>query len=193
MNTTSQRFFEKMYRQDSDPWNFASSSYELARYEAIVRSISHRKYLRAFEPACSVGVLTARLASICDQVDAADISPTAVDLARKRCRNLKNVSIYCASLTEQIPASFDLFVLSEVGYYFEHEELLDILNSCLRHLVPDGTLLACHWLGSSPDHIQSGDAVHEAIASLTGLHLELSERHTDFRLDRWRKLAEVAH
>jgi SAM-dependent methyltransferase len=124
-------------------------------------------------------------------VEAIDISATAVATARKHCENLKNVNIRCASLAEHIPQSFDLFVFAEVGYYFAYEKLCGVLAECVANLSPDGTLLGCHWLGSSKDHILSGDVVHEAVAALPGLHLELSERHTNFRLDRWKKTVEV--
>ena len=77
-NTTSQEFFEAKYRENNDPWAFASNAYEQKRYSEILRALDHRRYRRGFEPGCSIGVLTARLASICEHVDAIDISPTAV-------------------------------------------------------------------------------------------------------------------
>ena len=92
-NTTSQTFFEEKYANDPDPWAFASSAYELNRYDATISALQRRRYQRAFEPGCSVGVLTARLATLCDHVDAIDISPTAVERARERCRDLHNVSL----------------------------------------------------------------------------------------------------
>jgi SAM-dependent methyltransferase len=191
MNTTSQQFFDRMYQQNPDPWRFASSPYELHRYETILRALEHRRYRRAFEPGCSIGVLTEQLATLCDHVDALDISPTATALARQRCASLSRVNIACGSLADGIPASFDLLVFCEVGYYFAQDQLHALLLRCLANLQLDGTLLASHWLRSSPDHVLSGDAVHEIVAALPGLELELSERHVDFRLDRWRKTCET--
>jgi 2-polyprenyl-3-methyl-5-hydroxy-6-metoxy-1,4-benzoquinol methylase len=188
MNTTSQQFFEQMYRQNPDPWHFSSNPYELNRYQTIISALAHRRYARAFEPACSVGVLTEQLARLCDSVQAIDISSTAVAAAQTRCAALPNVRIACASLAESIPSRYDLLVFSEVGYYFTVPNLRSIITRCIMHLTPGGTLLASHWLGTSPDHILSGDLVHQTIDILPGLHLEHSRRLKDFRLDRWRKL-----
>jgi len=191
MNTTSQQFFDAMYRHDPDPWRFASSPYELERYATIVRALSHRRYHLTFEPGCSVGVLTEQLAAFCDRIEAIDLSPTAVDRARQRCAHLPGVHIQCASLSGFLPASFDLLVFCEIGYYFSESPLRALLLRCLANLQPGGTLLASHWLGRSPDHILSGDAVHDVLANLPGLQVEVCERHVNFRLDRWRKTCET--
>jgi hypothetical protein len=191
MNTTSAEFFEAKYQQSEDPWHFASNGYELERYAAILRALAPARYRHAFEPACSIGVLTAKLATICDRVEASDISATAVAHASQRCAALGNVTVGCASLSESIPASCDLLVFSEIGYYFHPSKLRTILAECITHLEANGTLLACHWLGHSSDHIMSGDETHAIIASMPQIHLEHSERHPDFRLDRWRKLPEA--
>jgi methylase of polypeptide subunit release factors len=123
-NTTSQEFFEAKYRENSDPWAFASNDYEQNRYSVILRALGSRRYRRAFEPGCSIGILTARLASICDHIDAIDISPTAVTRARHYCAHLDNVNIHCGSLPKDVPAgTFDLVILSEIGYYFGGQQL----------------------------------------------------------------------
>ena len=71
-----------------------------------------------FEPGCSIGVLTERLARICDQVEAMDISPTAVARTRDRCGLLQNVTVSHGALPVDLPTGyFDLIVLSEIGYY----------------------------------------------------------------------------
>jgi cyclopropane fatty-acyl-phospholipid synthase-like methyltransferase len=175
-----------LYQHDPDPWNFASSAYELDRYEHILRALSHTRYKRAFEPGCSIGVLTERLASICDFVEAMDISPIAVERACQRCSNLTNVHIVCATMPDSIPAGeFDLIVFSEIGYYFNESQLASLIGRLITQTSSGGTFLAAHWLGSSPDHLLSGDRVHQVISGEEGLSLEHSERHADFRLDRW--------
>jgi SAM-dependent methyltransferase len=185
---TSREFFEKKYRGGADPWGFASSSYELRRYGAILAALSGRRYARALEPGCSIGVLTAGLAGLCDQVEASDISPSAVEQARTRCASLKNVHLTCGSLEDAVPGGeFDLIVLSEIGYYFEEAQLAEIAEGLRGRLVRGGTLLAAHWLGRSQDHVLSGDRVHEVLTRLTGMQWELAERYEGFRLDRWSK------
>ena len=184
---SSADFFETMYRADPDPWSFACSEYEAHRYDATMAALAPRRYSRAFEPGCSVGVLTAQLATVCDAVEAIDFSPTAVDAARRRCASLGHVSIRCGALPQAMPASApDLLVLSEIGYYFSAEGWLAVSEALVHALVPGGTLLAVHWLGTSPDHRLTGDEVHETLRGHPLLVLEHEERHAMFRLDRWK-------
>jgi SAM-dependent methyltransferase len=185
-DTTSQAFFENMYRKDADPWHFATSEYELRRYATILRALSGRRFKRALEPGCSVGVLTQQLAAYCDRVDAIDISPTAVELAQNRCRQFPNTNIVCDSLSHPtVEKTFDLVVFSEIGYYFEEQALRDILHTIVGQIEPQGILVASHWLGSSPDHLLGGDRVHEIIGESDKLIATRAERYEDFRLDCW--------
>lgn len=191
-DTTSREFFERKYERNADPWQFATSAYELHRYEAIISAIDHRRYHRAFEPGCAIGVLTERLAGICDEVDAIDISPTAVRLARQRCNLYPSVSIQCASLPDAIPEKeFDLLVFSEIGYYFPEPVLREHIRTMIARLAPEGVLVAAHWLGESPDHLLSGDQVHAVLEESKGLVLQRSKREAEFRLDQWMKVREV--
>jgi 2-polyprenyl-3-methyl-5-hydroxy-6-metoxy-1,4-benzoquinol methylase len=189
--TTSKEFFEQKYSAAADPWQFASNPYELHRYEIILRSIRHRHFHRALEPGCSVGVLTAGLASLCAEVDAFDIAPSAIATARERCENLKNVHLDCKALSEDvIDGEFDLIVLCEIGYYFKEVELRGIAAALVSHLAPGGVVVATHWLGTSSDHLFSGDAVHDTLRSAfqqKGLELENANRYPGFRLDQWTK------
>jgi len=179
-------FFEAKYRQAADPWNFASSRYELDRYARIMESLAPQHFRRAFEPGCSIGVLTKKLAGICVYVDALDVSVTAVSHAQERCRHSRNVDIRVGSVRKDVPARFyDLIVLGEIGYYFEREDLLEVGAELSARLVPGGVLLAAHWLGHSDDHLLSGDEVHETLASLAGLEATFSERHAGYRLQHW--------
>jgi SAM-dependent methyltransferase len=185
-NTTNQEFFDAKYRENDDPWAFASNDYEQKRYSEILYALDSRRYKRAFEPGCSIGILTARLASICEHVDAIEISPTAVTLARQHCAHLANVNICCGSLPKDVPVgTFDLVILSEIGYYFDRQELFQVGSDLAERLEHSGVLLAVHWLGHSADHLLDGDSVHEVLSHLGGLTLEYSKRHIGFRIDRW--------
>jgi predicted TPR repeat methyltransferase len=193
--TTSEEFFERKYRAEADPWNFATSPYEQRRYETILRAIDHRRYRQALEPGCSVGMLTSGLASLCDEVQAFDIAPSATAAAQDRCRGLANVHVTCKAFAEDaIDGQFDLIVLSEIGYYFEVAELRRITNSLMSHLLPGGVIVAAHWLGISSDHLLKGDAVHDVLYSAfeqEGLVPELAERYPEFRLDRWTNVRQA--
>ena len=184
-DSTSEEFFEAKYRQSPDPWGFASEPYELDRYDAIMAALAGR-YRRVFEPGCSIGVLTERLASVSDSVSACDISTRAVLRARERCRRLPNVAIMRGALPDAVPGGvFDLVVFSEIGYYFDAPELDRLIGQLLAQLISGGTFLAAHWLGFSKDHKLSGDQVHSIIATSPLLTLIDSKLYQQFRIDRW--------
>jgi cyclopropane fatty-acyl-phospholipid synthase-like methyltransferase len=182
---SSAAFFEAKYQKKTDPWDFSSNAYELQRYDAIVSAIAHRRYGRAFEPGCSIGLLTERLAAHCNEVYAIDFSPSASARAQARCAHLPHVEVHCASLPEGTPAKdFDLLVLSEIGYYFAPRDWQRISTALIDSIPHGATLLAAHWLGHSKDHRISGDEVHEILLSHAKLRLDHAERDPNMRLDR---------
>ena len=188
-STTAASFFEAKYKDERDPWRFASSPYELGRYDATIRALEPGRYRAAFEPGCSVGVLTARLAALCDAVEAIDFSPTAVSSARERCAGLPNVRIACMSLPERLPVEgFDLIVLSEIGYYFKAPEWSQLSSDLITPMLRGSTLLATHWLGTSADHCIGGDEVHAILSQNGALRLEHSDRQESFRIDCWTRV-----
>jgi predicted TPR repeat methyltransferase len=181
-------FFEAKYQERPDPWDFAGSRYELARYDAIVAALNHRRYRNAIETGCSIGVLTERLATLCDHVLAFDFSPAAAAQASDRCSHLPGVQIECATFEDHLPASgFDLIVLSEIGYYFTLADWHHLTARIVDSMAPGTTLLAEHWLGQSADHVIGGDVVHDILRLHPRLALQHSERHEAFRLDRWER------
>ncbi|RXH53995.1 bifunctional PIG-L family deacetylase/class I SAM-dependent methyltransferase [Granulicella sibirica] len=182
---SSPAFFEAKYQRKVDPWSFSSKPSELFRYDHILGALAGRRYASAFEPGCSIGVLTERLASLCDHVHALDFSATAAERAGERCARLPNVTVECASIPDVLPsATTDLLVLSEIGYYLPLAEWTALAEAMIQPLRPGATVLAAHWLGYSEDHTLSGDEVHSALLALPSLRLDYSERHPTFRLDR---------
>jgi SAM-dependent methyltransferase len=185
---TSSDFFEAKYRQQADPWNFAASAYELGRYKATVAALAGQRYARGLEPGCSIGILTERLAPLCDRLDAFDFSATAVEQARQRCARLPQVQLHCGALSAaQCFSSYDLIVLSEIGYYFTPAQWRELTGAIAFAAKPGTTLLAVHWLGTSVDHCMNGEEVHEILRGQPLVQLDHSERHQAFRLDRWRR------
>jgi protein-L-isoaspartate O-methyltransferase len=189
-SAVSEAAFEAKYRHSPDPWQFAASPYEQRRYATLLRSLSQARYSRAFEPACSVGVLTAALAERCDSLLACDIAPTAVHLARQRCMGFSNVHIYQADLSKSLPPGrFDLIVFSELGYYFSAAVLAKIIRGLAMRMSPGGEFVAVHWRGRSEDHVLHGDAVHAILKATLGKRYAWlkGERYREFRLDLWQQ------
>ncbi|MCU1502546.1 MAG: NodS family protein [Ilumatobacteraceae bacterium] len=178
--------FEPPYARDGDPWNFATSPYELERYATTMELVG-RGHRRGFEPGCSVGVLTAQLAAVCDEVVAVDPSPSAIATARRRVDAFDHVGLSVGALPEWWPAgSFDLVVLSELGYYWDRVELAELVRRTADLLSSPGRLVAVHWLGHSDDHLLHGSEVHEVLGEVLGPPDD-ERRHEQFVAAVWHR------
>ena len=191
MTTSAQRIdpesFDKVYRSTKDPWNFESSWYELRKYQLSLAILPDPHYRRCFEPGASIGVLSQSLARRCDQLVTIEASPTAVNVAKKRLKGTPNVEVRCGSVPEDWPdETFDLLVLSEIGYYFDHESFAEIAGRCSSLLDSGGTVLAAHWLGNSPDHLRHGNEVHSDLLATLGTPTA-SYSETAFRAETWQR------
>ena len=74
--TLKPEYFDALYAADPDPWNFAASPYEQAKYALTLNAMPKPRYRSALEVGCSIGVLTRLLASRCDAVLAIDAART---------------------------------------------------------------------------------------------------------------------
>ena len=188
IDTVSKEFFEEKYHACRDPWNFSFSAYELNRYDEIMRLLGNRTFKYGFEPGCSIGVLTERLAARCEHLFAMDISPTAVAMARQRCERYSNVTIVEGALPEDLPRdTFDLIVFSEIGYYFERGVLAEMRDSLTERLPKQGVFIGVHWLGVSADHLLTGDEVHDVLRLSNSLRMTASRRYAGFLLESWER------
>ncbi|MCX2932873.1 SAM-dependent methyltransferase [Mycobacterium sp. CVI_P3] len=167
-------YFDGMYETSADPWQLASRWYERRKYAITVALLPHERYRHAFEPGCSIGVLTEQLTARCDHVTAIDIAEAALEQAAARlhqCGRRSGVTLLRRSLDAPWPASdFDLVVISEIGYYFEAAELRELLDRELPRLPSPTTVVAAHWRHPVADYPLSGDAANAVIAATPGLH-----------------------
>jgi Nodulation protein S (NodS) len=188
--STSRTYFEEMYGADPDPWQFESSWYEQRKYALTVASLPDRRYHSAFEPGCSIGVLSTLLAERCDHLLATDILPGVVESARKRCHDLTNVRCELRPVPEDWPADpFDLVVLSEIAYYFDRPALEEMITRAVATCSPTATFVGVHWRGAT-DYPLSGDEAHEIIGSEPALRHRLRHAEADFVLDVWSRAEE---
>ena len=177
-------YFADLYAGAEDPWGFRSRWYEQRKRDVTLAALTRPRYRRAFEPGCSIGVLTAALADRCDDVVAADVDERAVTTARDSLAPLGNVRVERLSLPQEWPdGMFDLVVISEVAYYLGSAELDQLLDCAVGSLAPRGTLLACHWRHPVPDYPATGDEVHHRLLSRPELDQAVSHLEEDFRLD----------
>jgi SAM-dependent methyltransferase len=184
-------YFEVLYRGDRDPWCFETSPYEDAKYAATLAALPRPSYRSAFEIGCSIGVLTARLARRCRSLVSVDVSPLALERAVERCRDLSQVRFARMRVPEDFPGeSFDLIVVSEVGYYWSWTDLARAQRAILDRLEPGGHLLLVHWTPYAKDYPLRGDEVHDAFFPLNGLVHLGGRREPQYRLDLFERSGE---
>ena len=190
-NTLKPDYFDQVYAANADPWGFETSPYEQDKYADTLSSLPRPAYKNAFEIGCSLGVLTARLAPRCGRLLAVDGSAAPLARARELCRVLKNVEIQQMQVPDRFPNdSFDLILVSEVGYYWSPDDFAKAQAAILQHLEPGGHLMLVHWTPPVHDYPLTGDEVHEAFLKLPGLKHLSGHREETYRLDVLERVAE---
>ena len=179
--TLDRGHFDGLYDQSADPYGFTSRWYETRKYALSLAMLPWPRYRRAFEPGCSIGVLTAQLAPRCEALLSCDGSAAAVATARERTTQFPQVTVEQRLVPADWPAAeFDLIVLSELLYYLSDEDLAQTTGLAVDSLAEGGTLLAVHWRRPVPFHPQTGDGVHAALGRRPELTLLADHREPDF-------------
>lgn len=178
-------YFEQIYARDADPWDYASSDYERAKYAATLNALPGQRFRRGLEVGCSIGVMTGQLAARCDALFAIDVSRAALNRARQSCRDRPNVSFALMRVPSQWPtATFDLMVFSEVLYYLSRADVAHTACHVLNTLEPDGAVILVHWLGDTGVGRTGDNAASWFAADLApALRVTLRMRTAHYRLD----------
>jgi SAM-dependent methyltransferase len=187
VTNTDRRYFEEIYASDPDPWGFQSRWYEQRKYALTMAALPEARYRSAFEPGCSIGVLSALLAPRCDQLIATEIIPSALAQARQRLAPYPHVRLSEEAIPAHWPdGPFDLVVLSEIAYYFDAATLAGIVDRLLGTMERGATLVGVHWRGPT-DYPLSGDAAHEILDDRRSLVRTVHHVEADVLLDVWRR------
>jgi cyclopropane fatty-acyl-phospholipid synthase-like methyltransferase len=190
--TLTESYFDDVYRNNDDPWQFETSEYERAKYQATVDALPLASYQRGFEIGCSIGVLTQLLAQKCKTLLSIDTAEKPLVRARQRLANNNHVTLQKMEVPDQFPEQrFDLVVMSEVGYYLAMPDLQRLAEKVVNHMHEGGHLIMVHWTPFVHDYPLTGDEVHEAFLQLSGAgkpfkHLK-GQRAETYRLDLFQK------
>ena len=185
------RYFEDIYRENPDPWGFATSDFERAKYEATLHALSKARYRRAFEIGCSIGVFTRMLAPRCDRLLAVDAAEAPLAEARRRSADAPQVEVRRMRLPDEFPdGAFDLVVVSEVLYYLNRADVEAVARRVVGALQPGGDAVLVHWTGphALPQPL-TGDEASEVFIAAAGpvLRRARQERAPLYRLDLLRR------
>jgi SAM-dependent methyltransferase len=179
--------FERLYTESPDPWDYATSPYEQAKYAATLEAVPDPAG-RTMELGCSIGVFTEMLAPRCEELVAIDFSAAAVQRARQRLAGNEAVEIRQGVLPEEMPhGPFETIVCAEILYYWSPALVEQGLRRIEAALAPGGTLVATHWRGSDPRRELDGDGVHAILRARTQLTWTGGKQRPEYLLDTWRK------
>jgi SAM-dependent methyltransferase len=173
MKRVPDEYFDAMYAGSPDPWQLADRWYERRKYAITMAMLPLPRYRHAYEPGCSVGVLTEQLAARCDHVTATDIAEAALAATAERleCAGCAaRVTLERGSLDAAWPTTdFDLIVLSEVAYYLDAASLRAVLDRECPLLATGATVIAAHWRHPVQDYPLTGDEANFIVRDTVGL------------------------
>lgn len=177
---------DRLHQQDADPWGVESRWYERRKRDLVLAMLPRPTYDRTLEVGCSTGALAEALAARSGQVLAVDRSLAALAAARERFRDDDRVSVADLDVPHDWPqdVSFDLVVISEVGYFMSPAELEQLVSHIAASLVPDGVLVLCHWRHSIEGWVLDADDVHLGFedSRLPGLSATYRDRDVEIRV-----------
>ena len=173
MKRVPDEYFDAMYARSPDPWQLADRWYERRKYAITMAMLPLPRYRHAYEPGCSVGVLTELLAARCDHVTSTDIAEAALAATAERleCAGCApQVTLERGSLDGAWPTTdFDLIVLSEVAYYLDAASLRAVLDRECPLLATGATVVAAHWRHPVEDYPLTGDEANFIVRDTVGL------------------------
>jgi SAM-dependent methyltransferase len=176
--------FERLARESDDPWNYATSSYEQAKYRRTLEYLPTEPG-RTMELGCSVGVFTAMLAPRCRSLVAVDFSPTALDRARERLAGAPHVAFARRRLPEEMPEGpFETIVCSEILYYWSPALVREGLHRIETALAPRGTVVFVSWRHPDPRRELDGDGVQAILDAESRLESVARLATDDYLIDR---------
>lgn len=159
---------EDLHVKEVDPWGATRRWYEHRKRDLVLAALPRRRFTRGLELGCSRGELAADLAGRCDALVAVDRSPAAI--ARARTVVPAHVETAVLDVPAQWPAgSFDLVVLSEVGYFLSPVALEHLLGRVAGCLSERGVVVLCHWRHPIDGWVLDGADVHDRVLHTVGL------------------------
>jgi trans-aconitate methyltransferase len=180
--TFDQAYFDRLYRENPDPWGFRSSDYENEKYAATLAALPCTRYEHILELGSSIGELTALLATRAARVTGVETSPLAIATAQARCSACPNVSFVQAHLPHgDWMQRADAIVMSEVLYYLQAPDIA-LLATQLSECAPEAGMILVHWTGET-NYPLSGDEAAERFIAASGAHTPRTYRAPKYRLD----------
>jgi LmbE family N-acetylglucosaminyl deacetylase/protein-L-isoaspartate O-methyltransferase len=174
---------ERLHETVEDPWGVDTRWYERRKRDLLLAMLPRPRFRRVLELGCSTGALTEALAHRSDAVVGIDDSIAAVRRARRRLAQHPGVDLQVMDVRTTWPmGSFDVVVLSELGYFLSPATLERVVSRVATCLDPDGVVVLCHWRHRVEGWVLTADDVHGAFATKALPPLQATYRDGDVEL-----------
>ena len=174
---------DELHRREEDPWGVESRWYERRKRDLVLAVLPRMRFEHALELGCSTGALAASLADRADRVLAVDSSPAALAAARRRFADDPRVTVAGLDVPGEWPeGSFDLVVVSEIGYFLSPRAIERLVDRVAGSLSPDGVVVLCHWRHHVEGWPLDADTVHAAFERGPGPGVAASYRDRDMEI-----------
>lgn len=172
---------DALYADTPDPWNFAQSNYEQAKFAATRAALSRPRYASAFELGCGNGQLARHLAPLCDTYLGMDAVAIAVESARGTIPQARFIQdFYPCPLPD---GDFDLLVLSEILYFLDARALRSLAGEIAASW-PGAEVICVTFLGQTGHDLQGQEALEIFTAALDTHVFEPATHTESYRIDR---------
>jgi 2-polyprenyl-3-methyl-5-hydroxy-6-metoxy-1,4-benzoquinol methylase len=138
---------DRDFLQRLDPFSYLTNPLERERFKAqqwLLDGVRRgQRFTHGLEIGSAEGAFTEIVASTCDSLLVADLSPTALVRTRQKCASITNVQyIQWDLLSDPVPGLFDLIVVAGVLEYFTRRATFaKTREKLMASLTPDGYLL----------------------------------------------------
>ena len=177
---------DRLHEEEADPWGAESRWYEQRKRDLVLAMLPRPDFDRALEIGCSTGALAEALASRSKHVLAVDRSSAALAAARRRFEDREHVVVSGFDVPHDWPAdtTFDLVVVSEVGYFMSPAELDTLISRIVGSLDPAGVVVLCHWRHRVEGWVLDADEVHTRFedSRLPALSATYRDRDVEIRV-----------
>lgn len=177
---------EALYAAEADPWAAASSRYRYQnrKYEVLMSLLPSKRYQRALDLGCGLGLMSRHLATRADTVVGIDVAPSAVARARALHADQPNLEFETHNLLDlptSLDGSFDLVVVADVLYYLSPlpDALLKAIALRIADLLaPDGLcILVNHYFFQLDPESRRSRRIHDAFNWSPRFSLQAETRH----------------
>ncbi len=177
---------DRLHRNESDPWGTESRWYEQRKRDLVLAMLPRPMFDRVLELGCSTGALAEALTARARKVTAVDRSSAALAAARRRFEDDDRVQVTELDVPHQWQpdATFDLCVVSEMGYFLSPADLDLLVDRVVGSLEPEGVVVLCHWRHRVEGWVLDAEQVHAAFEDkrIPPLSATYSDRDFEIRV-----------